>query len=183
MAVVNQASCAQTRMSIHRMGARPTFACTHQCSFVSVSNVAAGGRSLSEKHSSGWSCKHDRFFFFFFDKTRETEREAWYISGALTAFRCAVTASFCCLWRPVMCHNWRFLTGTYRQDSHKMFASAFYTTQMTSSYQDCENDTFLIWSVWARLYSVLRLLILLWTGESLFAFSKQLFALLTAFSA
>lgn len=156
MAVVNQASCAQTRVSIHSMGARLTFACTHhRCSFVSVSYVAAGGRSLSEKRSHlGEVAKT----WWQNERGGEREREARYISGALTAFRCAATASFCCLWRPVMCHNWHFLTGTHRQDSHKLFASALYTTQMTSSHNYCVNVTFLIWSVWAlRLYGALTL--------------------------
>lgn len=132
--------------------------CMHTSSVLICQRELRGsGRSLTlwKTLSSWWSCEN---MMTKRERRREREREARYISGALTAFRCAATASFCCLWRPVMCHNWHFLTGTHRQDSHKLFASALYTTQMTSSHNHCVNVTFLIWSVWAlRLYGALTL--------------------------
>lgn len=53
--------------------------------------------------------KQQMWWIFYLKKKMETEREVWSISGTLTVFRCAATASFCCLRQPAMCHNWHFI--------------------------------------------------------------------------
>lgn len=116
---VNQASCVHTCISILYQG-ECHVACTLWCSFVIVSNVwlsvAAGGRSLSEKHPHlGKVANMIGFFFFFFKEMRETEKETGYI---LRTFWWAVSLSL--LSMPA-CNMLAFPT----QSSNKRSASAF----------------------------------------------------------
>lgn len=71
-----------------------------------------------------WVKQQMWWIFYLKKKWRQKERSD--PSAAHWVFRCAATASFCCLRQPAMCHNWHFYSRT--QHSHKLSASAFNQT-------------------------------------------------------
>lgn len=117
--VVNQASstlCAYVLL-YNCISGNLTFVCTNRCLY--VCDFAVFWALQQEVAHSLKIHSHLGKVANMTEKTKETEkdRETGYISSTLTVFRCAVTASFCCLCQPVMCHNCHFI----QHSTHKWY--------------------------------------------------------------